>query len=266
MNAFVEHYIPAAHEVRPIGPRTLRLASIQCDISDDVQGAVQKWEQMGFVRLGSSDDHASEGVPERSSFSSHAAAIGASLVVSAAWPAPPCAVYLAPTTLRARQLAESAPGYGSWTVEIHRDPPVAASHVGPATYKAARVRLGHTNDLPGLVDEWGKKGFVTLGLSEVAGKNNVMGFSDLLCCTAVDVGAALVVFQITPAKLRAIRRNADGRIDIDAVRADPPANMHSAGYSVTQAVFLAPTSIDARDLAESAAEFGGRDVPIGPDA
>jgi hypothetical protein len=47
---------------------------------------------------------------------------------------------------------------------------------------------------------------------------------------------------------------------MEAVRADLTASLTPKGYSVIQAVFLAPVSIEARDLAES--KLGGMDVPI----
>jgi imidazoleglycerol phosphate dehydratase HisB len=79
-----------------------------------------------------------------------------------------------------------------------------------------------------------------------------MGFSHIIAYTAFAVGATLVAFQGTPAKQRRIRRLDDGHIDMDAVHADPPVQMSPRGSSVIQAVFLAPTSIDARARAEAA--------------
>jgi hypothetical protein len=223
---------------------------------------VRKWEEVGFIKLGSSDDFEIEGTADLNNFCGHAAAIGASLVVFPASPAPPSAVYLAPMSLSARQLAGSSPSYGSMPVEIRNDPPVAAAHLGPLTYKAARVKFGLTNELHGTVNRWKENGFVKLGSSEVVDRNNMTGFSNRLCNAAVAVGASLVVCQITPAKPRAVRRDADGRIDMDALRAKPPPRIYPGGYSVTQAIYLAPSSPQARDLLESAPEFGGMDVWI----
>jgi hypothetical protein len=260
MNMFAEHYIPAPAPLPYIGPRTLRLARILFDLTHDVPGSVQKYEQMGFTRIGSSEDQSSHDARARDTFYREAATIGASLVVSQSAPAAPYAVYFAPTSRHARQLDESALGCGSVMQEISDVPSVAASHLGPITYKVARVRSDYTNDLLGTVDQWEKAGFLTLGLSEVVGKNDVMGFSDDLGHAAVAVGASLVVFQVTPAKLRAVRRSPDGRIDMDVVRANSPASFNPRGCSVVQAVFLAPTSIQAGELAE--AQLGGTDIPI----
>jgi hypothetical protein len=118
------------------------------------------------------------------------------------------------------------------TLEIPDVPTVPVSHLGPVTYMVARVKCDYTKDLSGTVDKWEEVGFIKLGQSEVVSKNDDMGVSDGLSYTAAAVGASLVVFQITPAKLRAIRRNPDGSIDMDAVRADSPRSFNPSGYSV----------------------------------
>lgn len=262
MNPFAEHTILAVPEVAHIEPRTMTLASIHFDLCHDVAAALRKWEQTGFIQLATSADQAYPDGPQENGFYRHAAAIGASLVVSAARPAPPHAIYLAPASQQARQRGQLLPGYGSTTVEIVGMPAIASTHLGPVTHTAARIMLDWTNTLSASVEKWEEQGFIKLGSSDTVGKNDVMGFSDLLGHATAAVGATLAVLQVTAAKLRAIRRHADGRIDMNRVRADPPASLSPRGYNVTQAVFFAPTSIHARDKAESEAKLGFVNVPI----
>lgn len=253
-------------EVAHIGPRIMTLASIQFELCHDVPAALQKWEQAGFIRLASSVDHVNPDIPEQDSFYRHAAAIGASLVISAAWPAPAHAIYLAPASHHARQRAQLSPRCGGTTVETFHTPPIASTHLGPMTHAAAHILQCSTHDLSASVDQWEEKGFIKLGSSDTVGKNDAVGFSHLLGHAAAAVGATLVVFEATPAKLRSIHRDADGRVDMDQVRADPPVSLSPRGSSVTQAVFLAPTSIHARELVESGDGLGRIDVPIEPEA
>ena len=109
-------------------------------------------------------------------------------------------------------------------------------------------------------------GFVTLGWADAGGKNDVMmGYPDPMARLAAGVGAALVLYRITPARQRAVRRLPDGRIDMDAVRADPPAGMSPGGYSVTQAVFLAPATSAAWQAADASNDLQNQYVPLAPD-
>lgn len=260
MNDFSKYYTPVETENPYLGLSISRLVEIWFYVTDDVATAVQKWEQMGFIRIESTDGSVNEGRQDQVTFCNHAAAIGASLVVYRGWPSPPDTVYLAPKSATARQQAEFSSRYGSAAIVMHSTPPTASTHIGPKVYNAAHVSLVHTADLSGMVNTWEKRGFVTLGTADAAGKNNAMGFSDRLCSAAISVGASLVIVQITPSKARAIQRNVNGRIDMEAVRADPPTKMYNGGSCVVQVVFLAPTSTQARELAES--ELGSRNVPL----
>nr|WP_151201204.1 hypothetical protein [Herbaspirillum sp. B39] len=256
MTVYSEHYIPVKNEAPFLLPQISKLAEIWFDIADDVSSAVRKWEEMDFIRL-SSTDGTNEGPQDQTKFIDHAIAIGASLVVYNKRQVP---VYLAPLSLSARQQAELFPKCGSCTAVIHGAVPTAATHIAPRIFDASLVHLVHTTDLSGDVSAWKEKGFITLGTADIVAKNGDQGVSLRLKSAAVSADASLVFFQITPAKLRTIRRDLNGRIDMGAVRADPPAGIHASGSSVIQAVFLAPISSQARETAKS--ELPGSYVPV----
>ncbi len=245
--ALVEHYLPAPPGVTTLGPSTVTLVTIQFEYTDDLPAAVRKWEQLGFVRVGAGGD-ALPGQADRSRFPEEAAAVGASLVVSAAAPAPAQAVYLAPGSPQAREAGRAVRASGSTTCELREPLPAASAHLGPEIHEAARILLDDTQDLQARAAQWEKAGFARLGSSDAVIKNNQMDFSHILAHTAFAVGATLVAFQMTPAKLRSIRRLADGRIDMDAVQ---PAQLSPGGSSVIQAAFFAPMSREARTAAEA---------------
>lgn len=260
-NDFADHYITAPSPPAHLAPQIVRLASIQFAFADDLPAAVRKWEQLGFVRVGASAP--SDG---RQDFPQRAAALGASLVVQSVAPAPAQAVYMAAVSREARDNAPTRPGEGSSVIEVPDKPAPVPGLVGPMAYKAARIQLGMSDDLDAAVARWKRDGFVMLGWADAGGKNDVMmGYPDPMARVAAGVGASLVLFRITPAKLRAVRRTPDGRIDMDAVRADPPAGMLPRGYSVTQAVFLAPASSAAQQAAEASNGLEKQYVPIAPD-
>lgn len=252
ISALAEHYLPVSPTVPYIGPSKVTLVTIQFELTADLPVAVRKWEQLGFVRVNPCGEKSLADNVDRSGFPFKAAAIGASVVVSTAWPAPPQAVYLAPASSQAREAGRTVRGYGSTTFELSAPPPVATFHLEPETCEAARILLDHTQDLQATVEKWENAGFVRLGAADAVMRNDLMGFSHIIAYTALAVGATLVALQGTPAKQRRIRRLDDGHIDMDALHADPPVQMSPRGSSVIQAVFLAPTSIDARAGAEAA--------------
>lgn len=85
-----------------------------------------------------------------------------------------------------------------------------------------------------------KSGYVCLGFADTVSKAGEKGLSKTLEEQAVRVGAQLVLFCVWPTKLRSVRRDEYGEIDLDAVLGDPPASFSSKGYAVTRAFFLAP--------------------------
>ena len=101
-----------------------------------------------------------------------------------------------------------------------------------------KVELQMSKDLPADLDRRRNSGFIPIGTSEFVGRGN-MGVGIEARTQAARVGASLVVFRLTPAKLRAIRRDPDGAIDMESVLADPPAYMSPRGYFVLQSYFLA---------------------------
>lgn len=102
---------------------------------------------------------------------------------------------------------------------------------------ADNVELHMSNDLRADLDRRRDSGFIPIGISEFVGRGS-MGVGFEARTQAAKVGASLVLFRLTPAKLRAVRRSPDGAIDMEAVLADPPAYMSHRGYFVVQAYFL----------------------------
>jgi hypothetical protein len=101
-----------------------------------------------------------------------------------------------------------------------------------------QIEVFMSNKLDSEVAEYEKKGFRTIGTAAFVGRGN-QGVGLEARTQAHAVGAALVLFSLTPAKLKTIQRNHQGQIDFDAVLADPPAGFSPRGYSVLRAFFLA---------------------------
>ena len=99
------------------------------------------------------------------------------------------------------------------------------------------VQVLHSRDLPSDLTKWLKDGFSLIGTAEFVGRGN-QGVGREARAQAAVVGASVVLFRPTPAKLKAIRRNSDGTIDLEAVLADPPAGLSARGYYVVQSMFL----------------------------
>jgi hypothetical protein len=101
--------------------------------------------------------------------------------------------------------------------------------------------FGSVSTEVGLMDQ--KLGRSLPGLiSEFVDRGNRMGVSHDARLQAAAIGASLVWFSSTPAKLRAIKRRRNGTINMASVLADPPASLSPRGYYVVRAVFLARLS------------------------
>jgi hypothetical protein len=122
ISALAEHYLPVPPTVPYIGPSKVTLVTIQFELTADLPVAVRKWEQLGFVRVNPCGETSLADNVDRSGFPIEAAAIGASVVVSTAWPAPPQAVYLAPASPEAREAGRTVRGSGSTTFELSAPP------------------------------------------------------------------------------------------------------------------------------------------------
>ena len=92
-------------------------------------------------------------------------------------------------------------------------------------------------DLDRGVKEWRKKGLVPIGTAEFVARGDA-GVGENARAQAAVVGASVVLFRPLPAKLKSIRRKANGAIDLDPVLADPPAQQSPRSYYVINAVFL----------------------------
>jgi hypothetical protein len=249
--ALTEHYLAASPTIPYIGPRVATLVNIQFEYATDPSIAVRKWQELGFIQVNPCHTTSIGPIGDRSHFVFEAAALGASVVLATGWPAPPQVIYLAPTSHEARVAGKGMPDCGSTTFEQIWRLPLCDSYLETETYEAARILLDDTSDLEKSVGQWENAGFVTLGSADAVLENDLMGYTQCIANTALTVGATLVTFQTTRAKKRRIRRLDDGHIDIDFVQADPPASMLRRGISVVQAVFLAPTSVEARASSET---------------
>ena len=108
----------------------------------------------------------------------------------------------------------------------------------PARVRSEVIQVLMCTDLDAEVAKYSAQGFFPIGSAQFVGKGN-QGVGREARDQAARVGAALVLFTLVPCKLRAIRKTADGQIDMRAVRADPPAGLSPKGYSVLTATFLA---------------------------
>ena len=116
-----------------------------------------------------------------------------------------------------------------------------AVHIEPPIPEHA-IEVRFSQDLATDVSASLKEGYQRIGTSEFVDRGNRMGVSTDARAHGATVGASLVWFSAIPAKLRAVRRRANGRIDMSCVLADPPASPSPRGYYVVQAVFMRRTS------------------------
>jgi hypothetical protein len=114
-----------------------------------------------------------------------------------------------------------------------RRPHCAINDAGP---QSITVQFSPTLDADAA--KWRRKGYSCIGLSDVVSKAGLQGLSHLLEAQAERVGAQAVLFCIWPAKLRSVRRDERGEIDLDAVVADSPASFSPRSYAVTRALFF----------------------------
>ena len=117
------------------------------------------------------------------------------------------------------------------------------SREGERQHRAtARPEIIVSFDLDADLAKWRRKGYFSLGFSDVVGKAGELGLSTKLEDQAALVGAQAVLFCTWPAKLRAVERLPTGEIDLEAIAADQPASFSPKSYAVTRAFFLARTS------------------------
>jgi hypothetical protein len=115
-----------------------------------------------------------------------------------------------------------------------------AKKPAPGQYFAVPVKVAFSPTLDTDLAKWRRSGYSCIGTSDVVSKAGAQGFSRQLEEQALRVGAQVVLFCVWPAKLKSVRRDADGMIDLEAVVADPPAGFSPRGYAVTRALFLTP--------------------------
>lgn len=114
----------------------------------------------------------------------------------------------------------------------------AALNLAVAPMDAHAVQVLMCADLQMEVDKYSSQGYVQLGSAQFVGRGN-QGVGQEARAQAAKVGATLVLFTLVPCKLRAVRKAPNGQIDMQAVRADPPAGFSPTGYSVLTSAFLA---------------------------
>jgi hypothetical protein len=117
-------------------------------------------------------------------------------------------------------------------------PSSAAPDLVVAPVDAEAVQVLMSADLQAEVAKYLSQGFVQIGSAQFVGRGN-QGVGREARAQAAKVGAAVVLFTLVPCKLRAVRKGADGQIDIQALQADPPAGLSPKGYSVLTSAFLA---------------------------
>ncbi|WP_140637452.1 hypothetical protein [Methylibium rhizosphaerae] len=114
----------------------------------------------------------------------------------------------------------------------------AASRAAIVPVNAEAVQVLICKDLKAEVAKYVGQGFVQVGHAQFVGKGN-QGVGREAREQAAEVGASIVLFTLVPCKLRAVRKAADGQIDMPAVLADPPSGFSPKGHSVLTSAFLA---------------------------
>ena len=119
-----------------------------------------------------------------------------------------------------------------------------AQAVAPDASKSPKVTAGEaqvlmSKNLDQECEEWQSKQYVRLGTAEFVAKGNY-GVGAEARAQAGVCGATLVLFSLVPAKLRAVKREPNGGINLAAVLADPPASLSPRGHYVVRAVFMRP--------------------------
>jgi hypothetical protein len=95
-----------------------------------------------------------------------------------------------------------------------------ASHPGQLVPEDT-VQVRYSQDLAAGIKQFKKQGYRCIGNSEFVDRGNRMGVSDDARVHAAAIGASLVLFSSTPAKLRAIKRRRNGTINMSSVLIDP---------------------------------------------
>lgn len=105
------------------------------------------------------------------------------------------------------------------------------------------VGVQHTRDLEETERQLLAEGLLRrIGTSESFNNRNEKGLSHFLREHGSEVGATLVIFEITPGKARSAKKGADGRIDIETLRADPPTAMSARSYYLLRTRCYAPVA------------------------
>jgi hypothetical protein len=112
------------------------------------------------------------------------------------------------------------------------------------------VQVAFSPTLDADLAKWQRSGYSCIGLSDVVSKAGTQGVSHQLEEQARRVGAQVVLFCVWPAKLKSVRRDANGTIDLEAVATDPPASFSPRGYAVARALFLAPKHFNKNPASE----------------
>ena len=107
--------------------------------------------------------------------------------------------------------------------------------------RAQPVTVQFSSTLEADLAKWRRSGYICIGLSDSVSKAGQTGLSKQLEEQAMRVGAHVVLFCVWPAKLKSVRRDERGEIDLEAVATDPPASFSPRSYAVTRALFLAPS-------------------------
>ena len=116
-----------------------------------------------------------------------------------------------------------------------------AARCGAAATDGMEAQVVFSPTLDADLSKWERDGYSCVGLADTVSRAGEQGVSRRLQEQAARVGAVAVLFCVWPAKVRSVRREANGEIDLDAVVADPPASFSPKSYAVTRALFLGRT-------------------------
>ena len=114
----------------------------------------------------------------------------------------------------------------------------ATTNASSAIANGDAIQVLICTDLKAEVGKYSSQGFIQVGHAQFVGKGN-LGVHREAREQAVKVGASVVLFTLVPCKLRAIRKDPSGEIDMQAVLDDPPSRISPTGHSVLTSAFLA---------------------------
>ncbi|WP_296952478.1 hypothetical protein [uncultured Massilia sp.] len=115
------------------------------------------------------------------------------------------------------------------------------TEASPATVPPSadhEIRIDMTSDPDRASKDWISKGFKIIGWVDAVCRGDGEPPERPAIARAKQVGATAVLYNLWPAKLRAIKRLPDKSIDLASLLADPPKKLRPNGFYVVKAIFL----------------------------